>query len=250
MVRSLKLLKIVAAISLVLSTSAFADPSVQDLQRDLNARNAAMLDLLNRVNDQEKQLLELTGQVEELKLKVKALEEKPVVTTTQPQVPTTPVVAPVGTPIETPKVQEPTLDNKQVALVSPVATNVQVAKDKKEYDEAYQKVINGEFDVAQTKFDNFIKNYPDSTFVPNAYYWKGQIYFKTKNFKLARENFLKVTQFKDSNKRAEAILKLGQISESLNEKEKAIKFYQLVVKSYPNNTEAVLATQAIQKLSK
>ena len=140
---------------------------------------------------------------------------------------------------------------------NPYIENVDVNKklgNKIEINVTEYKTIalinQGSLKEALVLMSKFIEDYPNSSLIPNAYYWVGQINYHQKQYSQARENFLKVTKYKDSNKRAEAIYKLGQIAENLNDKTKALKFYQVVLKTYPGKTEALLAKQAIENLDK
>ena len=74
------------------------------------------------------------------------------------------------------------------------------------------------------------------------------MFFKDKKYVEAKENFLSVTKYKTSSKRADSVYKLGQIYEFQGDKEKASKYYQLVLKSYPDSTEAQLAQNSLIKL--
>ena len=72
--------------------------------------------------------------------------------------------------------------------------------------------------------------------------------YKQQKYDEAKQNFLKVTQYSDSQKRADSIFKLGQVSQATRDDAKARKFYQLVIKSYPNTTEAVMAQRALESI--
>ncbi|MCV5231961.1 tol-pal system protein YbgF, partial [Escherichia coli] len=80
-----------------------------------------------------------------------------------------------------------------------------------------------------------------STYSANSHYWLGQLYFAKKQDKDAVKSFAAVVSYKDSNKRADALLKLGEIAERNNNAAQAKKYYQQVVDEYPGSASAKLA---------
>jgi len=121
------------------------------------------------------------------------------------------------------------------------------AEETQAYDAAVSLVMKDKnFAKAVPAFEGFIQKYPQSSYVPNAHYWLGQLLYNQGDKDNAKANFLIVAQkFKDSPKRADAILKLGMITLSEGDKEKANKFFQLVVKQYPDTPSAQLAQKAL-----
>jgi tol-pal system protein YbgF len=234
----------------LLSTVAVsaADADVARLERELNARNNAMLDMLNRLNEYEQNLRALTGQIDDLNIKVRSLEEQNKALTTElNNIKTQAKTADLDANATNPK----TAVNNEANVAPNNAQNANIANDanvQKQYDEAVKLVLSNDFAAAEVKFSDFIAKNPDSQLVPNAYYWLGQMNYQAKKYQKARENFLNVSKYKTSNKRAESIYKIGQIYEALNDKAKAKKFYQAVIQGYPGQTPAVLAQQALDKL--
>ena len=88
----------------------------------------------------------------------------------------------------------------------------------------------------------------DSALIPNAYYWMGQMKYKEKNYAKAKENFLSVTKYKDSQKRADSIYKLGLISLAQKDPGRAKKYFTLVVQQYPQDTSAMFAKKELEKI--
>ena len=137
----------------------------------------------------------------------------------------------------------PASDKKQTSSAAPTGSD-----EQKAYDLAFAKVSSNDFPGAKTAFAGFIDSYPNSKLLPNCYYWLGQMAYKQQKYDEAKQNFLKVTQYSDSQKRADSIFKLGQVSQATRDDAKARKFYQLVIKSYPNITEAVMAQRALESI--
>ena len=143
------------------------------------------------------------------------------------------------------KEQDPVSKGTQKKSSSSAAIS---SEEQRKYDLAFAKVSSNDFSGAKTAFNSFIEEYSDSKLVPNCYYWMGQMALKQSRYDEAKQNFLKVTQYPDSSKRADSIFKLGQVAQKSKDNEKAKKFYQLVIKSYPNTTEAVMASRALESL--
>ncbi len=116
---------------------------------------------------------------------------------------------------------------------------------------AYQNAVDlilkkRDYTGAIDAFHQFQTDYPNSNFSPNAHYWLGQLYFAKKQDKDAAMSFAAVVSYKDSNKRADALVKLGDISKRNNNAEQAKKYYQQVVDEYPNSASAKVATENLK----
>ncbi|WP_232207358.1 tol-pal system protein YbgF [Psychromonas sp. CNPT3] len=120
--------------------------------------------------------------------------------------------------------------------------------------DAYQKsvnlvLVNKEYKQAIVAFDEFITTYPKSNYIANAQYWLGQLLYKEKQREKARQAFLVVTQeHLTSNKRADALFKIGIIDEYLGKNASAKIFYQKVIQEYADSSAAKLATQRLNSL--
>ncbi|WP_145557808.1 cell division protein CpoB [Yersinia aldovae] len=112
---------------------------------------------------------------------------------------------------------------------------VSLALEKKQYDQAI------------TAFQSFVKQYPKSTYQPNANYWLGQLYYnKGKKDDAAYYYAVVVKSYPKSPKSSEAMFKVGVIMQDKGQSDKAKAVYQQVIKQYPN-TDA--AKQAQKRLS-
>lgn len=126
-------------------------------------------------------------------------------------------------------------------------TPVQGADANRDYNEAVMLILEKkQYDQAIQKLQTWVKKYPDSTFQPNANYWLGQLNYNQGNKDSAAHYFaVVVKKFPDSPKRAEALFKIGIIMQDKNELAKAQAVYQQVIELYPT-TET--ATQAKKRL--
>ncbi|MBF4285767.1 tol-pal system protein YbgF, partial [Vibrio anguillarum] len=100
-----------------------------------------------------------------------------------------------------------------------------------------------DYSGAIAAFQQFQKDYPDSNFASNAHYWLGQLYFAKKQDKEATQSFAAVITYSDSNKRADALVKLGDIAKRNNNLAQANKYYQQVVDEYPSSASAKVAKE-------
>lgn len=121
-------------------------------------------------------------------------------------------------------------------------------------NDAYDKAVNmvlkdRRYDAAIPEFENFIRNYPNSSYAPNAHYWLGQLLFNNSELAKAKTQFERVVNnFAQSNKVADALLKLGQIAERENDKNAALRFYRQLVEKHSTATSARLAQERINAL--
>jgi tol-pal system protein YbgF len=112
---------------------------------------------------------------------------------------------------------------------------VSLALEKKQYDQAI------------SAFQAFIKQYPNSTYQPNANYWLGQLYYnKGKKDDAAYFYAFVVKNYPKSPKSSDAMYKVGVIMQEKGQVDKAKAVYAQVVKQFPN-TDA--AKQAQKRLS-
>ncbi|WP_165310923.1 tol-pal system protein YbgF [Vibrio ziniensis] len=116
---------------------------------------------------------------------------------------------------------------------------------------AYQNAVDlilkkRDYAGAIAAFQQFQKDYPNSNFAPNAHYWLGQLYFAKKQDQEAVTSFAAVVSYKDSNKRADALVKLGDIAKRNNNAAQAKKYYQQVVDEYPTSASAKVASENLK----
>ncbi|QRG77882.1 cell division protein CpoB [Citrobacter sp. R56] len=106
---------------------------------------------------------------------------------------------------------------------------------------------NARQDDAIVAFQNFIKQYPDSTYQPNANYWLGQLnYNKGKKDDAAFYFASVVKNYPKSPKAADAMFKVGVIMQDKGDTAKAKAVYQQVISKYPGTDGA---KQAQKRLS-
>ncbi|ALB54265.1 cell division protein CpoB [Cronobacter universalis] len=104
-------------------------------------------------------------------------------------------------------------------------------------------------DEAITAFSNFIKQYPDSTYQPNAHYWLGQLnYNKGKKDDAAYYFASVVKNYPKSPKAADAMFKVGVIMQDKGDTAKAKAVYQQVISKYPGSEGAKQAQKRLNAM--
>lgn len=119
---------------------------------------------------------------------------------------------------------------------------------KKLYQSSYDMLNKGNYDLAANGFKSFTTKYPDNALTSNAWYWLGQVQYKQKKYEKARLSFLQTAKFKGSSKRADALYKLGITSKALGDTEKAKKFFEVVIKTYPTSSSTALAKKELESM--
>lgn len=97
-------------------------------------------------------------------------------------------------------------------------------------------------------FNGFLAKYPKSSYAPNAYYWLGQLYLGKEELDESKKYFAKVLDYKDSNKRAEALVKLGIIATKQKDPINAKKYFGQVIKQFPESTSASQAKKLLDAM--
>lgn len=135
------------------------------------------------------------------------------------------------------------------ALSAPSAEPADPATERAAYERAFELLKQGRYDLAVAAFKAFVETYPRGHYADNAQYWLGEANYVQRNFQAAAAEFGRVVDgFPDSDKRPDAMLKLGYTLQELGQNDKARATLSNVVSSYPNSTAARLATKRLQDL--
>lgn len=116
------------------------------------------------------------------------------------------------------------------------------------YNDAYALVQQNNLKGAEQAFAKYVQDYPENALTPNAWYWLGQVQYAQANYEQSRLSFLNVARFVDSQKRPDALFKLGMITKYLGDNAKAKRYFQLVLEYYPADAAASLAQRELQNL--
>ncbi|WP_435273771.1 tol-pal system protein YbgF [Psychrobium sp. nBUS_13] len=119
---------------------------------------------------------------------------------------------------------------------------------------AYEFALNlalkdKKFDEAIEKFKQYQTDYPDSSYLSNVHYWLGQLYITKGNKDAAKIQFESlVSQFPESIKRGDALVKLAKIAQDENALDKARALYEQTVKEYGDSSAAQIAKTRLKGL--
>ena len=118
------------------------------------------------------------------------------------------------------------------------------------YDAAFELLKQSRYEQARTGFAAVLKNYPQGALRDNAQYWLAETWYVTKGFKQALTEFNKVIKdYPDSNKLADAWLKVGYCQHELGNVEAARKAFATVTEQFPESDAAKRALARLKQLS-
>jgi len=125
-----------------------------------------------------------------------------------------------------------------------------VGSDQQNYQAAFDLIQARKYEDANRAFRDFLAAFPQSPLVDNAQYWLAETYYVRRQFKDALPEFIKVTtQYPQSAKVPDALLKVGYCQVELGDKTAARTSLQQVMRQFPDTTAARLATQRLEQLS-
>ncbi|MCF6435177.1 tol-pal system protein YbgF [Pseudoalteromonas sp. MMG022] len=118
------------------------------------------------------------------------------------------------------------------------------------YDRAVALIMQDKrYDAAIPEFQNFLTTFPQSVYIPNAHYWLGQLQSIKSDDANAIVHFKTVVeQFPESNKRPDAMLKLGALYQKQGKIDLAKQILNTLISEYPSTTAAKLATERLAKI--
>jgi tol-pal system protein YbgF len=125
-----------------------------------------------------------------------------------------------------------------------------VGSDQQNYQAAFDLIQGRKYEEASRAFRDFLAAFPQSPLADNAQYWLAETYYVRRQFKDALPEFAKVTtEYPQSAKMPDAMLKIGYCQIELGDKGAARTSLQQVMKQFPDTTAARLASQRLDQLS-
>lgn len=158
--------------------------------------------------------------------------------------------APVAAPID--NIAEP-INNSQTeqTLQENVSEIPEEAIDHGEaaYQAALQALRSGQHEEAVVALLAFPEKYPQSSYLPNAYYWQGEANYVLRHYLLAIDAFQTVIdRYPDSRKVADATLKQGFSQYELGQVSEAKATLANVIELYPDTSASRLAKVRLDQL--
>jgi tol-pal system protein YbgF len=118
-----------------------------------------------------------------------------------------------------------------------------------EYQQAFNLLRQSLYDQAIKAFQQFLTNHPNDRYSDNAQYWLAEAYFVKREFPLALEEYNKViTNFPESQKASDAMLKVGFTMIELGQIDNAREHLQSLIRQQPDSTVARLAEERLKQL--
>ena len=196
-------------------------------------------DFENRLDEQEKEIRRLIGEVEVLQHKIDMLTQNSNIPNQE----------------ENTEISEDNNSKSQdvfdivllrdmpddTASKKPITVNQDIAPDKQAYDLALAAYKDNKLTEAQDKFKDFIKKYTNSSLISNAYFWYGECFFKQKDYNGAAVNYLKC--YKESPKGAKSsdgLLKLALSLGELKKTQEACNMLAKLDREFPTNRTVAL----------
>jgi tol-pal system protein YbgF len=117
------------------------------------------------------------------------------------------------------------------------------------FSEAYNDLIQGQWDFAVQGFTAFLKNFPTNEKADDAQYNIGEAFYNAGKYAESINAFSKVVNdYTEGDKTASALFKRGKAQVALGQKDAAVADFKTVVTKYPNDPEASLAKAELTKL--
>lgn len=117
------------------------------------------------------------------------------------------------------------------------------------YQKAYQTYLQRSYQNAIQQFEALLKENTRHSLSDNCQYWIGECYYSLGKYMQALIAFQKVFTFPQSNKDADAQLKIGICHLQLKDKEKARQELQKLITNYPNSQYVSIARRYLESLN-
>jgi tol-pal system protein YbgF len=151
--------------------------------------------------------------------------------------------APVSNP------PRPTTSSTTTPATSPSSTS-NPATEQSAYVIAFDALKRKDYVESARLFKTFTETYPQSQLTPNAWYWLGESYYVTQNYEIAMQSFeALLSQFPDSSKVPDGMLKLGYCQAQLGLKDRARSTFNEVLRLYPATDAARFAQSQLRSIN-
>jgi tol-pal system protein YbgF len=122
------------------------------------------------------------------------------------------------------------------------------ASEMRDYEAALTFFKGARYKEALTAFEGFIRNYGESTMLPNAHYWAASANYQLRDYPKAAELFAKVqATWPDSTKAADALLGQANSYRDAGDIKGARRVLEQLVEKYPGSNAAQAARPRLQK---
>ncbi len=144
--------------------------------------------------------------------------------------------------------QELTALRTAPATTTKTATGAAPTTFKGKYQVALEAYEKKQYREALTQFETLLNENPNNSLSDNCQYWIGECYYGLGDYNQSIMAFQRVFTFENTNKAADAQLKLGLCHLQLGDKVRAKEEFQRVVFDYPDSEYVALAQNYINRL--
>jgi tol-pal system protein YbgF len=275
----------IVLVALLASSTAFAQKqSLSDRIAALEQKSAAQsqgsgqanVELLNRLTQLQSEMKALREQIEalqnenaqlkqrnrdqyiDLDTRLNKLEANPAAAATVPRTTTTPPRTGAGATTVPPTTRPPSTTTTRtvtpIAGTRPPSTSATVpsdaANEQSAYGMAFDALKRKDYVESARLFKTFTETYPQGSLAPNAWYWLGESYYVTQNYEIAMQSFeALLSQFPDSSKVPDGMLKLGYCQTQLGLKDRAKNTFNEVLRLYPMTDAARFAQSQLRSMN-
>lgn len=121
--------------------------------------------------------------------------------------------------------------------------------DRDAYSAAFELMRARKFPEATAAFDRFVRDYPNSGYTANAFYWLGELHLAQNAFEPARQSFMQVVNlYPDSQKMPDALYKLGVVHHRIGDPVRAREYLNRTISQFPSAPAAALAQTYLAEL--
>jgi tol-pal system protein YbgF len=249
--------------NVVLADEAALSQRIDRLERIIQGQG--LVSLLGRVDQQQNEIKKLNGDNESLRHEIESMKKKQrelyldIDKRLQEQ------AAAAQTPAAMPQDNQQTLpdsnssvnDGGLESVDQALNTNTQqsqgapvaVENGEAAYQSALQVLRSGQYEQAVAALAAFPTQYPQSSYLPNAYYWQGEANYVLRHFEAAIAAFQTVIDtYPASTKVADSMLKLGFSQYELGNVDAAKLTLNNVIQQYSNTSAAKLATVRLDRI--
>jgi tol-pal system protein YbgF len=132
----------------------------------------------------------------------------------------------------------------------PVLAQMTPGNAEQLFGAAVSDYYRGNYDLALSEFRQYVDTFPTSELADNAQYWVGEILYAQKKLPEAANEWEKVATISpQGDKTRVALYKRALVLLDLGKKEEAVAQLLAITKTFPNTSEATLATQQLQQIA-
>ena len=238
--------------SLAVSNSVLAEAEsltlaerVKHLEQLNQTRNKVQADISFQLSEIQREVRQLTGQVEDNTFKLKQIQDRQRDLYRDIE---NRLSGLASKPAVTRQTTRPVTSSSNTSSNSNAVSSSTNRSGSKEFEAAFALVRNKNYSGAIAAFDSFLKQYPNGAYSDNARYWMGQVYLVQGQLEQAETQFSKLlVEFPQSLKLSAAQLKLGDIYLKQGNWEKAKTQYTTVANS-SKGSSLQLARKGLDKI--